>query len=123
MREIKFRVWDRLYKKMKYDDDIGYEPGDLQVAFLSSFFSDPNFEWMQFTGLKDKNGKEIYEADVVRHFDEISGSVQWSGYGMGKNRWIPAYTDGKRVLVRDADNVCEYVEIIGNIYENPELLK
>lgn len=59
MREIKFRVWDKVYKQFLEGDII-------REYLLGELIDDPNFEVIQYTGLKDKYGTEIYEGDILR---------------------------------------------------------
>ena len=110
MRELKFRAWIEKEKYMALQ-------GEPDLETLSSFmyhYSDCK-NLMQYTGLKDKNGKEIYEGDilgfeVIRNFKEITVyhfAVTWDFENAG---WIQFSPKNKIV-------------VIGNIYENPELLK
>ncbi len=77
------------------------------VADLNDKNNEEEFAFMQYTGLKDKNGKEIYEGDIVEHLIGGTLEVKWLNHG-----WTPfmSWHD------------VEHYEIIGNIYENPELL-
>jgi len=113
MREIKFRAWDNKAKEWIKGFAIA-EGGQLLIDQIgTSITFRTGFSLMQYTGLKDKNGKEIWEGDVVKDmFGEIF-EVQWHKYSAGftvikKNLW-------NRDLREDD-------EVIGNIYENPELL-
>ncbi|MGP4073812.1 YopX family protein [Piscibacillus sp. B03] len=112
MRDIKFKVWDKQQKVMLDWEHILDRP-DLQ-EFLLFADKEDNFysPLMQYTGLKDKNGTEIYEGDIY------------------KAKMTILKTDTTTVsieVVEDIrnDNVYYYdeVEVVGNIYENPELLK
>lgn len=114
MREIKFRAWDKEQEKMYYVPAIYFS---LKVAALgmgkdSIEVGFDNVELMQYTGLKDKNGKEIYEGDIVEWFtkgnEKERAQVSWWSYP-GHWGWWP--------------NNIYSMEVIGNIYENPELLK
>ncbi len=122
-REIKFRVWDRV--------DYMSKPFTLQSlmgANRTEFTKDCVV--MQYTGLNDKNGKEIYEGDVVE-FDGYqnpdSGDTEMN---IGEVRYVgPSlcyYEDGKAVYIEDVIghgcDVDDCAMILGNIYENPELL-
>jgi hypothetical protein len=125
MREIKFRCWDKEAEKMH--EVWGVTPITLctkEGAQFPCYESRDKFVLMQYTGLKDGHGKEIYEGDVVVQFtgsgkEAQRGDVRWStnetGYQIGDAEcWrlgIYAGMFGKNSL-----------EVIGNIYENPDLL-
>lgn len=119
-REIKFRAWDKEGKKMlEMSVSTNYQPHFLQdlKSFGGGFreLFDPDLELMQFTGLKDKNGKEIYEGDIVKDFDweERLCEVAFNGWSWRlKNIQSGWWKDWSSDL-----------EVIGNIYENPELLE
>jgi len=115
MREIKFRAWrekDRtmLYsgQESEYDSLVFWTQGDWSM--FTGFFRE-GLEIMQYTGLKDKNGKEIYECDVV----EVEGGVgviEWDEHDLAwdlRGAYMPITRSGSP-------------KVIGNIYENPELL-
>lgn len=119
-REIKFRVWDKKEKTMhklwllKYGKDgierVGGFWNDGEYNGASDLH---DFELMQFTGLKDKNGKEIFESDLVKYRD---APIQEVVFEEGSFRYRDGNDWGLLTLV------AEYCEVIGNIYENPELL-
>ena len=114
-REIKFRVWDKDTHKMLdniivYQSEVYKNTNPVEVTPL-------NAELMQYTGLKDKNGKEIYEGDVVHCW----GGEYCQGYWEFNKtfpiqEFIPDTYDLAMYL-----NGCE-IEVIGNIYENRGLL-
>jgi len=116
MRIIKFRSWDGRNKQMDYPDNI------------ANGIDGDKYQIMQFTGLHDKNGKEIYEGDIVSEGDNYPSVVQWNNESACFELWeqyprkggeketfdryheMTAYTDGVG-------------EVIGNIYENPKLIQ
>ena len=124
MREIKFRAWDK-EKKI-----IGNVLG-IDILHKEIFFSNENvdcyehtdfkdIELMQYTGLKDKNNKEIYEGDIVKLRTN-------HGIGVVKNydEWgafVVEYIKPRPLAVLGTNYYKEDIEVIGNIYENPELL-
>jgi uncharacterized phage protein (TIGR01671 family) len=140
MREFKFRAWDEQNKIMHYDFQFiksGNEGNDWIIftsdkQFLSDShhpFQNPYFQQqfkiMEWTGTKDKNDKYIYEGDV------ISIDEHWSGdYRIPKRNYIvelhsPEYSC-KAIGVNEWEELDwnnKYIEVVGNIFENPELLE
>ena len=121
MREIKFRAWDKVNKEMVLNDSF-YE---LQKWNRTEKELE-DFELMQYTGLKDKNGKEIYEGDVVKSSSgskNIIGVVKYRFQNMPK--FVLYDTEGKFLsdILDHMDDAHCLFEVIGNIYEHSRLLK
>jgi len=126
MREIKFRAWDKKGKYMFetmviFNPDHNPQMGVCQIVSNGvpevRFVNINDFELMQFTGLKDKNGKEIYEGDIIDlNFETVHlrGKVIQEESG----DWLLYQDEQNFVGVHHNKN---RIEIIGNIYENPEL--
>ena len=130
MKEIKFRAWDKERKKMEYKDwyDLA-RYGWIQHEYWNDFI------FMQYTDLKDKKGKEIYEGDIIKiNYLKDSTSkyiVRFGDYDF-EPYWEQFYgyylQEGKRTIPLDYYHTRNIqnkkgLEVIGNIYENPELLK
>jgi ribosomal protein L35AE/L33A len=130
MREIKFRAWDLIDKVMYYNvqNGISFDDGSVYefCKFLGTQFQTEGdyHEWelMQYTGLKDKNGKEIYEGDIVQYVDDdgsvINGQVEMFRYQWGLSDDYGFYPFCYQIQTNRAD----YHEVIGNIYEHKNLL-
>lgn len=123
MREIKFRAWDSKYKKMSSFKSM---QNSAVFAIANGLDSDqfivlPKYEnitLMQYTGLKDKNGTEIYEGDILNHhYHKEIGDIRWEEK---RATFLLFYTDGLKDGLLSVDSPS--YEVIGNIYENPELL-
>lgn len=127
-REIKFRAWDTFNERMVYEPYYfrQAEPGNKDPMEYAEYWQDvDDGVWrpchiMQFTGLLDKNGKEIYEGDIITdtankiNSREWNAEVVWSDIGFSLSECHPT----ERSLWELAER--GRLEVIGNIYENPE---
>ena len=110
MREIKFRCW--FENEMYYWDMLKTDSPCLDYL--------KNAEIMQFTGLRDKSGKEIYEGDLIRDIQSKKyGKVIWDA---SEVCFTSLFSDGAKWGFVVTDNKDKDCKVVGNIYENPELL-
>lgn len=128
MRDIKFRAWDKTYERFVNPDDVFYL--EKHGGFDTRMMADEKGLrpiLMQYTGLKDKNGVEIFEGDVVRsqtpNYEELT--IWFNSYKAqfeGRYEGVDPETgiNYKHYMYGEGLTECE---VIGNIYENPELLK
>jgi uncharacterized phage protein (TIGR01671 family) len=143
MREIKFRAWIKKESRMaevqnlsQNGKSIVVDDSDMDGAY-NRHFGKEKYELMQYTGLKDKNGKEIYEGDIIAGYKgdfvhNVIGVVKYCGLsfvfegtteenryeisgGKGNNYWRYTVTNSS---VKELPEI----EIIGNIYEHPHLI-
>lgn len=127
-RPIKFRVWDKKEKRILgvfgFGDLYGHSVGNVTFLFDGKDVDNHDFVFMQYTGLLDKDGKEIYEGDVVRFYDRVwrvdFEMAAFTLIGLSEHR----NPDGSQFTNSDdlLGNYFKVLEVIGNIYENPELL-
>lgn len=154
MREIKFRAWDKEHNKMWFMGQEGEEVGkctDFGIWTFQSYFNEENcleailirsfcngvgyedevikLPIMQYTGLKDKNGKEIYEGDYLKDCEGKIMLVVWERngfklrYDFERKYQGEKYMDKTFIELVNTEDKRWGFEVIGNIYENPELLK
>lgn len=117
MREIKFRAWDKEYQEMKYNAEQAYDGcGQLHaIDCFGQLLEEENYKVMQYTGLKDKNGKEIYEGDIL-----LTKDIEGEKYQTCVTYENGMFLSGEEPLYDDV--FLFEAEVVGNIYENPELL-
>ena len=112
----KFRAWDIDHEVMEYINDLYWfeENGVRDWDGNSNFGS---YALMQSTGLKDKNGKEIYEGDIVKEDSGYIGKVFWDTYMWNVKDYRASLWDYPTDIFSDGT-----LEVIGNVYENPEMM-
>lgn len=126
MRDIKFRAWHKDIKEMFEVGQItlkkeiwDYQPEDRKYIGMSIPYQ-PSFILMQYTGLHDKNGKEIYEGDIVKYKDSRGQHIEkvifdkgcfYAGMHWGSSTRVAPKLINPRIT-----------EVIGNEFDNPELL-
>lgn len=133
MREIKFRAWDTKEEYMYGCPTIqacAYPDG--RVSYTTMAFGQRRI-LMQYTGLKDKNGIEIYEGDIVTSYaTDVIGIVKFGNYMAGGEDYyasgaygfyVQRLFDGKIISEDDTETLGTHNTVIGNIYQNKELLK
>lgn len=148
-REVKFRIWDKTSNRMLYQDDferVELDTKNKMVSLVRSETIESSYvldyedgieaEIMQYTGFKDVKGKEIYEGDIL-HVTKVS-VCGVDKYNVAEYNTDVRWEDGAFVIKGDADVECYdtwlaaynnpdspqiEIEVIGNIYENPELLR
>ena len=138
MRENKFKIWDKTRNKMltsncgaflltQEGNAVFHQNGNNP---LEALIEQIDYEVLMYTGLKDKNGTEIYEGDIIRTHENRIQKVIWHNNGFkleykfkrlyrGESYWETR----KDIELSETNNKRWGIKVIGNIYENPELLK
>lgn len=142
MREIKFRAWEKHAKRMTEVTAFKWKPDHLYHQIYTRAIVNQKMidEWcaydfggdsngiilMQYTGLKDKNGVEIYEGDVVQIKDHAFHKKPGDYTGIEIDGFYPvSYTERMELVAGQwlLMHQLPYITVVGNIYENPELLE
>ena len=143
-REIKFRVWDKVNERMLNIETLGlsFSPNGVLTSIYTygpDFSNDPevighdepdldDVTIEQYTGLKDANGKEIYEGDILAWHSSICRKHNWVGVVLYRGAGFAVQESDKSYSSPEwLDCACRkdanIIEVIGNIHENPDLLE
>ena len=150
-RKIKFKAYIEVKNEQKFYNDeevklidkkllnvieIWWESGEVADIYTrqSTIFANYcNIKLLQYTGLKDKNGREIYEGDIIDIHQTVNGcnlfAVVWDGIGFNARYWVNNTADRKyeydimELLDVNVNKYDKDIEVVGNIYENKELLE
>jgi hypothetical protein len=119
MREIKFRKWNIIDKTMDYEPD-----GNMELNELFSSGGQYGDYYMQYTEVKDKNKKEIYECDIIKSYNNTLYEIRYdNGAFCLWLIWHGGFTDSLYDIINGYDRkFMENLEIIGNRFENKNLL-
>lgn len=151
-REIKFKAYIEVKKEQDFYDDeeakainkklfnvvnIWWNNGKLSSIYIGEgitvFDHHCDIKLLQYTGLKDKNGREIYEGDIIDIHQTVNGcnlfAVMWDGIGFNARYWVNNTADRKyeyditELLDVNVNKYDKDIEVVGNIYENKELVE
>ncbi len=117
MKDIKFRAWHKLKKRMHYNVQDTFCDQELDNCFGDILLAPTKFEVMMYTGITDDKDDEIYEGDIVAF--ETTDNICGVGYVKWECEKAMFLIDGSDVAFFDD---IENILVIGNIHENPELL-
>jgi len=141
MRTIRFRAWDNDNKQMLDVQELNFEEcfyggfTQIRTTMYSDYFDIREMPLMQYTGLKDKNGKEIYEGDIVRfpandEYDEVnyisyecwfdSRDTFKYGWHFSRSKFHGCLCGGNSCVSMEW---ARQLEVIGNVHDNKELLE